>query len=163
MFLNSFKKSVINQLIAINERREVRDALTPYFRAFTGAFDPGMAFTFYFEAKNRPLLLVYDPTPVPVRSSRAVFIERCEQIKERILPIANFIRELADSGYVTEIPLSFKDRPPLPLDHENRWRKYRQFYNNEMDALDFVCFTKAVPERKLYELLAATGPRALAG
>jgi hypothetical protein len=66
MFLNSFKKSIINQLIAIDERREVCDALTPYFRAFTGAFDPGMAFTFYFEAKNRPLLLVYDPTPVPV-------------------------------------------------------------------------------------------------
>jgi hypothetical protein len=163
MFLNSFKKSVIDQLIAINERREVRDALTPYFRAFAGAFDPGMAFTFYFEAKNRPLLLVYDPTPVPVRSSRAAFIERCERIKERTLPIADCIRELADSGYITEIPLNFKDRPPLPPDYENHWRKYRQFYNNEMDALDFVCFTTAVPERKLYELLAATGPRALAG
>jgi hypothetical protein len=163
MFLNSFKKSVINQLIAINEHREVRDALTPYFRAFTGAFDTGMAFTFYFEAKNRPLLLVYDPTPVSVRSSRAAFIERCERIKEHVLPIAEFIRELADSGYVTEIPLNFKDRPPPPPDYENRWRKYRQFYNNEMDALDFVCFTKAVPERKFYELLAATGPRALAG
>jgi hypothetical protein len=163
MFLNSFKKSIINHLIANNEGREVRDALTPYFRAFTGAFDPGMAFTFYFEAKNRPLLLVYDPTPVAVRSSRAAFIERCERIKERILPIADFIRELADSGYVTEIPISFKDRPPLPPNYENRWRKYHQFYNNEMDALDFMSFTKAVPERKLYELLAASGPRALAG
>jgi hypothetical protein len=163
MFLNSFKKSIINQLIAIDERREVHDALTPYFRAFTGAFDPGMAFTFYFEAKNRPLLLVYDPTPVSVRSSRAAFIKRYERIKEHVLPIAGFIRELADSGYVTEIPLSFKDRPLLPPDYENRWRKYHQFYNNEMDALDFACFTKAVPERKLYELLAASGPRALAG
>jgi hypothetical protein len=61
------------------------------------------------------------------------------------------------------MPLSFKNRPPLPLDYEYRWRKYRQFYNNEMDALDFVCFTKAVPERKLCDLLAATGLRALAG
>jgi hypothetical protein len=163
MFIDSFKRSIINHLIAGAEGRTVQDTLTPYFRAFTGAFDHGMVFTFYFEAKNRPLLLVYDPTPVPVRSSRAAFIGHCERIKERTLLIADFIRELADSGYVTEIPLNFRDRPPLPPGYENRWRKYRQFYNNEMDALDFVCFTKVVPKRKLCELLAASGPRALAG
>jgi hypothetical protein len=163
MSIDSFKRNIINHLIAGAEGRTLQDTLTPYFRAFTGAFDPGMAFTFYFEAKNRPLLLVYDPTPVPVRSSRAAFIERCERIKERTLPIADCIRELADSGYVTEMPLSFKDRPPLPPDYENRWRKYHQFYNNEMDALDFVCFSRAVPERKLYDLYGTFSAKALAG
>jgi hypothetical protein len=163
MFLNSFKKSIINQLISIGERREVRDTLTPYFRAFTGAFETDMPFTFYFEARNKPLLFVYDAAPVPVRSSRAAFIERCEMIKGRILPITNFVRELADFGYVTEIPLSFRERPSLPPDYENHWRKYRQFYRNEMDDLDFVCFAKLVPTRKLCDLLAAPGPGALAG
>jgi hypothetical protein len=95
---------------------------------------------------------------VPVRSSRAAFIERCERIKKRTLSIADFIRKLTDSGYVTEIPLNFKDRPPLPPDYENHWRRYHQFYSNEMDGLDFVCFTKLIPARKLYDLLAAPGP-----
>jgi hypothetical protein len=163
MFLNSFKRTVINQLIAADDGRVLRDPLEPYFHAFTGAFEHDMPFTFYFEARNKPLMLVYDATPVPARSSHAAFIERCERIKERILPIADFMQELAGTGYVTEIPLDFKDRPPLPRDYENYWRKYRHFYSNVMDALSFACFTKLAPARKLYDLWVKFNPKALAG
>jgi hypothetical protein len=163
MFLDTFKKSVINQLIAADDNRAVHDSLEPYFRAFTGAFEPDMPFTFYFEAKNKPLMLVYDATPIPARSSHASFIERCDRIKAKILPITGFVQELADAGYLTEIPLSFKDRPPLPPDYENYWRKYRQFYSDVMNGLSFVCFTRLSPTQKLYDVWVKFNPDVLAG
>jgi hypothetical protein len=163
MFLDSFKKSVINQLIAADDGRRLREPLEPYFRAFTGAFEPDMPFTFYFEAKNKPLMLVYDATPIPARSSHAAFIERCDKIKEKILPITDFVQELADAGYVKEIPLDFKDRPPLPPGYENYWRKYRHFYSDVMNGLSFVCFARLVPTQKLYDVWVKFNPKALAG
>jgi hypothetical protein len=163
MFLDSLKKSIINQLIAAADGHVLRDPLEPYFRAFTGAFEPDMPFTFYFEAKNKPLMLVYDATPIPARSSHAAFIERCDRIKAKILPITDFVQELANTGYVTETPLEFKDRPRLPPDYENYWRKYRHFYSDVMNGLGFVCFTKLAPAQKLYDLWVKFNPRVLAG
>jgi hypothetical protein len=163
MFLDLFKRSVINHLVAADDHRQLQDNLEPYFRAFTGAFDPDMPFTFYFEAKNKPLMLVYDATPIPVRSSHAAFIERCDRIKAKILPITDFVQELANTGYVKEIPLDFKDRPPLPPGYENYWRKYRQFYSDVMNGLSFVCFTKLVPTQKLYDLWIKFNQDVLAG
>jgi hypothetical protein len=84
-------------------------------------------------------------------------------IKKQILPITGYIQELAGTGYVTETPLNFKDRPPLPPNHERHWRKYRHFYADVMNGLDFVCFTKLIPERKLYDLQATFSVKALAG
>jgi hypothetical protein len=51
----------------------------------------------------------------------------------------------------------------LLLNYKNRWRKYRYFYSDVMNGLDFVCFTKLALGQKLYDLLGAAGPRALAG
>jgi hypothetical protein len=163
VFLDSFKRSVINQLIAADDGRVLHDPLAPYFRAFTGAFEPDMPFTFYFEAKNKPLMLVYDATPIPARSSHAAFIERCDKIKKHILPITDFVQELANTGYLKEIPLDFKDRPPLPPDYENYWRKYRHFYSDVMNGLGFVCFARLVPTQKLYDVWVKFNPKALAG
>jgi hypothetical protein len=163
MFQDSFKRTVINNLIAAADGRELHDSLEPYFRAFTGAFKPDMPFTFYFEAKNKPLLLVHDTTPIPARSSHAAFVERCERIKEQILPITGFVQELANSGYAGELPLEFKDRPPLPPDYKNCWRTYRHFYSDVMNGLSYVCFTRLIPTRKLYDLWAKFNPRVLAG
>jgi hypothetical protein len=64
---------------------------------------------------------------------------------------------------VEEIPLEFKDRPPLPPDYENHWRKYRHFYSDVMDGLSFVCFTRLVPTQKLCDLWAKFNAKALAG
>jgi hypothetical protein len=163
MLLDFFKKNIINHLVAADDNREIHDGLEHYFRAFTGAFELDMPFTFYFEARNKPLMLVYDSTPIPARTSHAAFIERCDKIKGRILPITGFLQELANSGYVKEIPLEFKDRPPLPLDYENYWRKYRHFYSDVMNGLSFVCFTRLVPAQKLYDLWAKFNPKVLAG
>jgi hypothetical protein len=116
-----------------------------------------------FEAKNKPLMLIYDATPIPARSSHAAFIERCDRIKEKILPITDFVQELADTGYVKDILLDFKDRPPLPPDYENYWRKYRHFYSDVMNGLSFVCFTKLVHAQKLYDLWVKFNPHVLAG
>ncbi|MDR3123828.1 MAG: hypothetical protein LBU16_08645 [Treponema sp.] len=163
MLLDKFKRSVINHLVAADDCREFHDSLEPYFRAFTGVFEPDMPFTFYFEAKNKPLMLVYDATPIPARSSRAAFLERCEGIKKNILPITDFIQELVNIGYVRETPLDFKDRPLLPSDYENYWRKYRHFYSDVINGLCFVCFAKLVPTQKLCDLWVKFNPKALAG
>jgi hypothetical protein len=163
MFLDSFRKSIINQLIAADEGRILQDSLAPYFRAFTGAFKPDMPFTFYFGTKNKPLMLVYDATPIAARSSHAAFIERCDRIKRNILPIAGFMQELANTGYVTETPLDFRDRPPLPPDYENCWRKYQHFYMDAINALSYACFTKLTPTQKLCDAQARFNPKALAG
>ncbi|MDR1250541.1 MAG: hypothetical protein LBK62_00075 [Treponema sp.] len=163
MLLDFFRKNIINHLVAAADNREIHDGLEHYFRAFTGVFESDMPFTFYFEARNKPLMLVYDATPIPARSSHAAFIERCDKIKKRILPITGFLQELANHGYVQETPLEFKDRPPLPPDYENYWRKYRHFYSDVMNGLSFVCFTRLVPARKLYDLWVKFDPKALAG
>jgi hypothetical protein len=163
MLLDTFKRTVINQLIAADDGRVVQDPLEPYFRAFTGAFKPDMPFTFYFEAKNKPLMFVYDATPVAARSSHAAFVERCEKIKEKLLPISDFVQELANSGYAKEISLDFKDRPALPPDYENYWRKYRHFYMDIINGLSYLCFTKLVPTQKLYDVWIKLNPKALAG
>ncbi|GHU57023.1 hypothetical protein FACS189442_5910 [Spirochaetia bacterium] len=152
MFLDSFKKNIIDHIIAAEDGRELRTALEPYFRAFTGAFSPGMPFTFYFEAQNKPVMFVYDATPIDRRSSHALFITRCDRIKANILPITNFMQELADAGYITLIPADFRSRPALPPDYANHWRKYKQFYNDVMTGLSFVCCAHIEPMQKLYDL-----------
>jgi hypothetical protein len=83
--------------------------------------------------------------------------------RSRILPITGFLQELANRSYVQEIPLEFKDRPPLPPDYENYWRKYRHFYSDVMNGLSFVCFTRLVPTQKLCDLWAKFNPKELAG
>jgi hypothetical protein len=163
MFLDTHKKTVINQLIAADDGRVLRDPLEPYFRAFTGAFDPDMPFTFYFEAKNKPLMLVYDATPIPARSSHAAFTGRCEKIKAQILPITDCVQELANTGYLKETFLDFKDRPPLPPGYEDYWRKYGHFYMDTTNGLSYVCFTKLAPTQKLYDVWIKFNPKALAG
>ncbi|GHV90763.1 hypothetical protein AGMMS50268_12660 [Spirochaetia bacterium] len=152
MFLDSFKKDVVNQIIATEDGREVYDAAEPYFRAFTGAFTPGMPFTFYFEARDKPIMFVYDSTPIDRRSGHALFIAHCDRIKANILPITNFIRELADTGYIKVSPADYRDRPALPPDYANLWRKYKQFYNDVMTGLSFVCCARIEPTQKLYDV-----------
>jgi hypothetical protein len=152
MFLNTFKKDIINNLIAAEDGGAVHNKLKPYFHAFTGAFAPGMPFTFYFEAAGRPVMFVYDPTPIAARSSHYLFMERCEQIKANILPITGFLQELADGGYVRVQPLENRDRPALPADYAKEWRKYKHFYMSDAEGLSFACFSRFVPEQKLYEV-----------
>ncbi|GHV56112.1 hypothetical protein AGMMS49579_20290 [Spirochaetia bacterium] len=152
MFLDSFRKSVINYIIAVEDGRELRTPLGSYFRAFTGAFFPDMPFTFYFEAQNKPIMFVYDATPIDRRSGHALFIAHCDRIKANILPITDFIQELADAGYITVSPVDFRDRPALPPDYANHWRKYKQFYNDIMIGLSFVCCAHIEPTQKLYDV-----------
>jgi hypothetical protein len=147
----------------VDDGHILKNPLEPYFRAFTGSFGADMPFTFYFEAKDRPLLLVYDATPIPARSSHAAFIERCEKIKENILPITGFVQELASTGYLKETPLDFKARPPLPPDYKNCWRKYQHFYMDTINGLSCVCFTKLIPTQKLYDVWVKFNQNALAG
>jgi hypothetical protein len=122
-----------------------------------------MPFTFYFEARNKPLLFVYDPTPVDARTSHALFIVRCERIKAGILPITGFLQELADGGYLAASPLGFGARPALPPDHASRWRKYRHFYSDVIDGLSFACFSRLAPTQKLYDVWVKFNAGALAG
>ncbi|GHV47916.1 hypothetical protein AGMMS49546_38020 [Spirochaetia bacterium] len=152
MFLDSFKKNIVNQIIAAEDGRDLDDAAAPYFRAFTGAFSADMPFTFYFEAQDKPIMFVYDATPIDRRSSHAAFIARCDKIKAGILPITDYIQELADSGYIDVSPVEFRNRPALPPDYANYWRKYKQFYNDVMTGLSFVCCSRLRPAQKLYDL-----------
>jgi hypothetical protein len=152
MFLDSFKKNIINQLIAAEDGREGHTALEPYFRAFSGAFSPDMPFTFYFEERNKPVMFVYDATPIDRRSSHASFIARCDRIKTGILPITDFVQELAGSGYIDVSPAELRDRPALPPNYATYWRKYRQFYNDVMTGLSFVCCSRIEPAQKLYDV-----------
>jgi hypothetical protein len=162
MLLDSFKRDIINQLVAADDGRVLQNPLTPYFRAFTGVFDPRMPFTFYFEVKNKPVMLVYDATPIAARSSRAIFVEHCERIGERTLRITNFIQELADCGYLTVNPPDSAVRPSLPPNYENYWRKYKQFYPNLIEGLSFVCFSRLTPRQKLYDVWLKFNPHVLA-
>ncbi|GHV57952.1 hypothetical protein AGMMS49579_24580 [Spirochaetia bacterium] len=152
MFLDTFKKDVINNIITAEDGGVVHNKLKPYFRAFTGAFTPGMSFTFYFEATNKPVMFVYDPTPIDRRSSHASFIAHCDRIKANILPITDFIRKLTDDAYLSASPTEFNDRPALPPDYANYWRKYKQFYSDVMTGLSFVCCSRLRPTQKLYDL-----------
>jgi hypothetical protein len=163
MFLDPFKKNVINHLAAAGEGRTFAGPMGAYFRAFTGAFEPDMPFTFYFEERDKPILFVYDATSIDRRSSHAAFIARCDDIKSRILPIVRCVQELAGSGCLETSPLDYRDRPALPADYANHWRKYKQFYNDVMTGLSFVCCSRLEPTRKLYELWAKFNPKALAG
>jgi hypothetical protein len=150
--MDSLQKHVINQLVAMDDRRVLHNPVEPYFRAFTGEFSANMPFTFYFEATGRPVMFVYDATPVAARSSHYLFMERCEQIKANILPITTFVQELADTGYVTVRPLGIRDRPALPPDYANYWRKYKHFYADVIEGLSFVCFSQLKPAQKLYDV-----------
>jgi hypothetical protein len=161
MLLDIFKRTVISHLVAADDGRELHDPMEPYFRAFTGAFDPDMPFTFYFEFKNKPIMLVYDATPIDRRSSHAAFIAQCDSIKSRILPITDYIQELANTGCLRAIPLDFQDRPPLPPDYANHWRKYKQFYNDVMTGLSFVCCSRLSPTQKLYDVWLKFNPEML--
>jgi hypothetical protein len=163
MFLDPFKKNVINHLIAACEGRTLEGPMGAYFRAFTGAFEPDMPFTFYFEERDKPILFVYDATPIDRRSSHARFVTRCDAIKSRILPITRHIQELAGAGYLNVSPLDYRDRPALPADYANHWRKYKQFYNDVMIGISFVCCSLLEPTQKLYDLWAKLNPNVLAG
>jgi hypothetical protein len=163
MFLDSFKKNVINHLVAADDGRSLGDPMESYFRAFTGAFNVGMPFTFYFEAKNKPIMLVYDPIPIDRRSNHAEFIARCDSIKAGILPITNYIQELADTAYLIATPLDYHARPALPPDYANHWRKYKQFYNDVMMDLSFVCCSRLEPKQKLYDAWVKFNAGILAG
>jgi hypothetical protein len=163
MLLTSLKKNIINQLVAAEEGRVVHNAVEPYFRAFTGEFSADMPFTFYFEAANRPVMFVYDATPIAARSSHYLFMERCEQIKAHILPVTGFMQELADTGYVTVRPLGIRDRPALPPDYANYWRKYKHFYTDVIEGLSFVCFSQLKPAQKLYDVWMSFHAEVLAG
>jgi hypothetical protein len=155
------RSSDLNQLVAIDDGRVLHNPLESYFRAFSGAFSTGMPFTFYFEARNLPLLFVYDPTPIAARSSRAVFVAQCDAIKTNTLLITNFIQELADDGYLAVDPPDVKIRPALPPDYENYWRKSRQFFPNLIDGLSFVCFSRFKPTQKLYDVWLKFNPHVL--
>ncbi|WP_041610963.1 hypothetical protein [Treponema primitia] len=77
--------------------------------------------------------------------------------------ITNFIQKLTDDGYVTARPLDFNNRPELPSDYANLWRKYKQFYNDVMNGLSFACFWRFVPEQKLYDIWIKFNPKVQAG
>jgi hypothetical protein len=159
--MDSLQKQVINQLAARDGISVGRNPVAPYFRAFSGAFLADMPFTFYFEAVHKPVMFVYDPTPVAARSSHYLFMEHSEQIKANILPITSFVQELADTGYVTVRPLGIKDRPPLPPDYANYWRKYKHFYSDIIEGLSFVCLAQLKPTQKLYDEWLRFNPRVL--
>ncbi|GHV66172.1 hypothetical protein AGMMS49928_00210 [Spirochaetia bacterium] len=142
MLPNIFKKDIINQLAAAAEGRILNNPLAPYFRAFTGAFDPRMPFTVYFEVKNKPVLFVFDAKPNEERSRRAIFVEHCERICENMLRITNVIQELTDSGYLRVDSRDSAGRPSLPPNCENYWRKYKQLYPSLIEGLAFVCFSR---------------------
>jgi hypothetical protein len=152
MLLNSFKKDIINQLVAADEGRILNNPLESYFRAFTGAFDPRMPFTFYFEVKNKPALFVFDAKPNEDRSSRALFVEYCERISENTLRITNAIQELTDGGYLTVNPPDSKNRSPLPLNWDSCWRRFAHFTPCLIDGLSLVCFSRLTPQQKLYDV-----------
>ncbi|GHU72153.1 hypothetical protein FACS189450_09430 [Spirochaetia bacterium] len=152
MSTDSFKADIINQLMAMEEGGAVHNPLEPYFCAFTGAFRSDMPFTFYFEAINRPVMFVYEPASIAARSSRYLFMERCEQIKAKVLSISGVIRELADEGYISVQPLKYEARPALPGDYIRYWRKYQHFYQSEAEGLSFVCLSRFGAEQKLYNV-----------
>ncbi|GHU02694.1 hypothetical protein FACS1894147_05140 [Spirochaetia bacterium] len=149
MLLNAFKRDIINQLAAIDEGRILNNPLAPYFRAFSGAFDPRMPFTVYFEVKNKPVLFVFDAKPNEARSSRAAFVEHGEQICENMLRITNSIQELTDGAYLSvDFPES-NTRPPLPQNWDCCWRKYTHLSPYLIEGLAFVCFSRLTPAQKL--------------
>ncbi|GHV07526.1 hypothetical protein FACS189485_17990 [Spirochaetia bacterium] len=161
MSTDSFKADIINQLMAMEDGRAAHNSLEHYFRAFTGAFRADMPFTFYFEAINRPVMFVYEPSSIAARSSRYLFMERCEQIKAKVLSISGVIRELADEGYISVQPLKYGDRPALPPDYISYWRKYQHFYHSEAEGLSFVCLSRFVVEQELYDVWAKLNPRVM--
>ena len=73
--------------------------------------------------------------------------------KSTFAPSPGAFGELA--GYLNLSPTDYRDRFVLPADYANHWRKYRQFYNDIMTGLSFVCCSRLEPAQKLYPL---TGP-----
>ncbi|GHV80832.1 hypothetical protein AGMMS49944_26230 [Spirochaetia bacterium] len=149
--------------MAIDEGRILNNPLEPYFRAFSGAFDPRMPFTVYFEVKNKPVMFVFDAKPNEDRSSRTVFVEQCERISKNTLLITNIIQELTDGAYLTVDSPDSNTRPPLPLNWETCWRKYTHFSPMLIDGLAFVCFSRLTPTQKLYDVHQKFNVHALAG
>ncbi|GHU04881.1 hypothetical protein FACS1894147_10470 [Spirochaetia bacterium] len=152
MLLNAFKKDIINQLAAAAEKRILNNPLAPYFRAFTGAFDPRMPFTVYFEMTNKPALFIFDAKPNEERSRRAVFVEHCERICENTLRITNVIQDLTDGGYLSVDSPEANTRPPLPPNWDCWWRKYTHLSLYLIEGLAFVCYSRLTPTEKLYDV-----------
>jgi hypothetical protein len=152
MELNAAKKEIVNHLIAAHEGKPWGSGLSKYFRAFSGAFSPDMAFTFYFITETRPVMYVYDPRPADKRSSRPAFHEECARKKPKILEISGFFEELADNGYLHIEYKGLRGRPPLPDRYDRVWRKYGDFYNDLMLGLSYVCLSDFTPAQKLYDL-----------
>jgi hypothetical protein len=158
--LTNTQKEIINHLIAAHEKRPWGSKITPYFRAFTGAFSPDMPFTFYFVSPTRPVMYVYDPRHGGQRSSREVFHLECAKKKPRILAITGFLEYLVDTEYVQMEYRGLQGRPQLPEHYDAVWRKYSDFYNDIMTGLSLVCLSDFTPKEKLYELWKVTrGPK----
>jgi hypothetical protein len=137
-----FQQQIISYLIAENEEQDETNPLTPYLYALSGGLLPDMEFTLCRDKKAGLVLYVQDPgyTGEQLR-------KHCGEIKKTLLDIAEFIRYLAEQGYVrTIIKAPWEESSRIP----EHWYGYDDFTRVETETLGFVCSVQVIPRFTLY-------------
>jgi hypothetical protein len=133
---------IISYFIAENEEQDEANPLTPYLYALSGGLVPDMHFTLCRDKKAGLILYVQDSGDTGEQLRK-----RCGEIKKKLLDIADFIRYLAEQGYVrTIIKAPWEESPGIP----EQWYGYDDFTQAETETLRFVCSVHLIPRFTLY-------------
>jgi hypothetical protein len=149
--LTSLQRQIIAYIIAENEETEEPNPLTPYMHALGGGLMSDMHFTLCHrkdQKENGLILYVQEHAG----ESSAHFRERCRGIKKELLLIADFMRYLAQQGYVRIIK-----RYSYPPDIPGHWQKYEDFLPAEAASLSFTCSFILAPRLTLYNFWEQLG------
>jgi hypothetical protein len=133
---------IISCLITENEEQDKTNPLTPYLYALSGGLLPDMHFTLCRDTKAGLVLYVEDSGD-PGEQLR----KRCGELKKTLLAIADFIRYLAEQGYVrTILKAPWEESTGIP----EQWYGYDDFTPAETETLKFVASVHVIPRFTLY-------------
>ncbi|MDR1986985.1 MAG: hypothetical protein LBP88_08460 [Treponema sp.] len=136
------QEAIIRYLIAENEEQDEVSPLTPYLYALSGGLLPDMPFTLCRDKKAGLMLYVQDPGNQGEQLRR-----HCGELKQKLLDIADFIRYLAEQGYVrTIVKPPWEESPGIP----EQWYGYDDFTPAETETLRFACSVYWIPRFTLY-------------
>jgi hypothetical protein len=145
------QKSVIEYIIAENENLEPPDnEITGYMRAFEGGFSREKQFTCFLPMVTKVQLYVAEERAGYGADRRTEFSKRCEQLKKPLVETARFIEKLETREYIRTLRKPAEPET-LPKDYGEHWRRYENFYMNELEPIIFACTSLIIPRLKLYK------------
>jgi hypothetical protein len=145
------EKAVAKCIIADQGRGPYPPRIEPYWKAFKSEFAPGMLFTLHSPSVNKVFLYVYEKNFKAMGSPRKLFFDNCGIIVSRLGEIAKAAERLGEKGCV-EFEFRGAKKTPLPLDHEENWRCYKNILANEQEPFCYLMSVDITPLPKLYQI-----------